>query len=323
MQSIQNTNDLDVHGTHQRAELPPHRARGEPSFTVVSSEQAVHPVLPGVLFANMSELSLITAATFGDVAALQLCLAAGTTIHETNSAGETALMHACSCGRSDAIEFLLASGARVSDVAHNGDSALHFAARAGHIHAVHALVDKIRRAQCQSIDCGKATALHVAARHGHSEVAYFLMEAGAASERRDANGNTALQCALAAGQAQTASFLIECGCNLRDALNADHDTGLHLAAEHGFVGIAKSCLEAGLDLRVRNRAGLLPIHVAARNARSEMCFWLMHRQDSEVDAVDNRGFTPLHYSACAGNLTLVRLFLSFGADAEAQNWVGR
>jgi hypothetical protein len=168
----------------------------------------------------------------------------------------------------------------------------------------------------------KCTALHLAAKHGHGEVAYFLMQNNGAAEAGDANGNTSLLCALGSNQPHTAAFLIECGCNVK-ACNTDHYTTLHLAAKYGHVHIAKMCVEAGVDANARTRAGLTAMHMAALGAHLDMCFWLIHRQNHNINVCDNRGFTPLHHAASGGNLEVVKMLLSYGANPHLLNYVAR
>eukprot|EP00802_Teleaulax_amphioxeia_P000162 Tamp_00162.p1 GENE.Tamp_00162~~Tamp_00162.p1 ORF type:complete len:3461 (-),score=429.69 Tamp_00162:618-11000(-) len=268
---------------------------------------------------------LFSAASFGDIALIKHYLEAGGTVHDKNNLGETALMHACASGRMDAIEYLLASGCRLTDTAANGYNSLHFAVCAGHLSVVQLLVPKMQELRIpinSVVSALKSSTIHLAAKYGQGEIAYFLMENKASPEAGDANGNTALLCALAANKPDTAAFLIECGCDVK-AQNADHYTALHLAAKHGHVHIAKGCVAAGLDPNLRTRAGLTALHLAAIGAHLDMCFWLLHRPGVDINVRDNRGFTPLHHAASAGEIELVQLLLSYGANPHLQNYVAR
>jgi ankyrin repeat protein len=268
---------------------------------------------------------LYSAASLGDIVLIKHYLEAGGTVHDKNSQGETALMHACTSGRIEAIEYLLASGGRLSDTAANGYNSLHYAVCAGHLSVVQLIVPKMKELRIPInavVSALRSSPLHLAAKHGQSEIAYFLIENKASPEAGDANGNTALLCALGANKPDTAAFLIECGCNVI-AQNADHYTALHLAAKHGHVHLAKDCMAAGLDPNLRTRAGLTALHLAAMESHLDMCFWLIHRPTVDVNVRDNRGFTPLHHAASAGQVELVKLLLSYGANPHLQNYVAR
>jgi ankyrin repeat protein len=127
---------------------------------------------------------------------------------------------------------------------------------------------------------------------------------------------------VATTQPATALFLLECGCDLL-ARNADHYTALHFAARHGLVEISKHCVEAGIGVNMRTRAGLTALHLACQGSHVHMCFWLLHRPAIDINARDNRGMTALHHAASGVSEELVELLLSYGANAHLANYVAR
>ena len=49
---------------------------------------------------------------------------------------------------------------------------------------------------------------------------------------------------------------------------------------------------------------------------------LLLAREADVDATDNYGASPLHYSARAGHVTVTRLLVSAGADVGARTRFG-
>jgi hypothetical protein len=109
------------------------------------------------------------------------------------------------------------------------------------------------------------------------------------------------------------------------------DTALHVAAAAYRHDIARKLIDAGANIRARNRRGAEPLHYAAdggppspswdREAQATIVAALI-AAGADPDAVDNSGVTPLHRAVrtrCAG---AVRALLEGGANARCQNKSG-
>ena len=91
--------------------------------------------------------------------------------------------------------------------------------------------------------------------------------------------------------------------------SADGFTALHFAAFFGKPEAARTLLEAGAAVNVtsRNDQIVQPLHSAAAGLHHEVCRLL----------IAAGAITPLHEAAQHGDIELVELFLSAGADPAA------
>ncbi|KAJ1023485.1 hypothetical protein NDA16_003102 [Ustilago loliicola] len=68
--------------------------------------------------------------------------------------------------------------------------------------------------------------------------------------------------------------------------------------------------------------GLVPLHFAAKEGKTDIVRWLITEAGAIVEMEDREGETPLHKSAMAGKLSVTSLLLSSGADANARDTDG-
>jgi ankyrin repeat protein len=80
---------------------------------------------------------------------------------------------------------------------------------------------------------------------------------------------------------------------------------------NGNVEEAANLIAAGADVHARDNDGLTALHLAIR--RPEMVRLLLER-GVNVNARNNRGETSLHLAAVAGEVAVIGLLLSRGAD---------
>ncbi|OXU16606.1 hypothetical protein TSAR_006033 [Trichomalopsis sarcophagae] len=112
-------------------------------------------------------------------------------------------------------------------------------------------------------------------------------------------------------------------------------TPLQCAIYTGDLELVKMIISAGADINVQNRIGATPLHDAVLSCNEEMVFLLLSK-GANVDAktLEFRN-SPLHWAAmlniddsherCAiytGDLELVKMIISAGADINVQNRIG-
>ena len=132
--------------------------------------------------------------------------------------------------------------------------------------------------------------------------------------------------------------LIHAGARL-DAPCPLGDLPIHLAATHGWLAVLDMLLTTGADIKARTAAvaesmwrlssaahseptfGQTPLAIAAREGHTDAARLLL-RYGAALDAIDSRGWTPLHTAAAPWwqeNTELAELLIAAGADVHARN----
>ena len=133
--------------------------------------------------------------------------------------------------------------------------------------------------------------------------------------------------AVGASRARAGEFFLP-GCGVY--LYSGH-TSLHVAAAAYNTALARALVEAGADVRARNRRGAEPIHEAA-NGQPGSPRWDPRRQAAVIaylieagappDAEAAGGVTPLHRAVRNRCSAAVRVLLDAGADPQRTNDAG-
>jgi hypothetical protein len=109
------------------------------------------------------------------------------------------------------------------------------------------------------------------------------------------------------------------------------DTALHVAAAAYRHAIAHELIDAGADVRARNRRGAEPLHYAADGGPGSLS-WNPEAQAATIavliaasadpNATDNSGVAPLHRAVRTRCTGAVRALLEAGADIRRKNKSG-
>lgn len=163
---------------------------------------------------------------------------------------------------------------------------LQAAACAGQVPAIRKLLDG--KAQINLATASGLTPLMLAIIHGRDNAARLLVEAGAGLELTDAAGNTALLLALARGNKPLAEFMLKHGASSK-ARNRVGDTAVLLAND---AGLARMLVALGADPLAINADGQSGLHLAAKNGNAPAAQFFLERG---VDAglKDKNGSTAL------------------------------
>jgi ankyrin repeat protein len=240
----------------------------------------------------------------GDAEAVKRLLELGLSVNAFDSKGSTALIHACGQGQATLARLLLARGADAGIAASSGVNALWAALSQVHTEVLQELL-------FGGADVNQAVAgfspLHLASALGSTEHAAMLLEYGADVQARDAQSQTALHAAagfLVSEKAKLDSvllidILLRAGIP-RDAADKHGQTVLHLLCG---ASLQKSqTLKEGLVLSALDR---------------------LLQESPAVDALDARGFTPLHHAAARGYGQLAARLLRASADRQLRDNLGR
>jgi hypothetical protein len=209
------------------------------------------PPTPGDLASVKDYPRLVRAGYFGDVAVIQVMVAAGVDEHgvplEARSSGDEvrvvdlALLAAVSRGHLHAVGLLLDAGANVNarfvvavlePYTFRYDT-LHFASRLGHADVVQLLIQR-----GADVHADKDAALRVAAQCGHAAAVQLLIQHGADVH---ANDDSALREASDSGHTAVVQLLIQHGADV----HADEDAAMQAAAENGHVDVVQLLIQHG------------------------------------------------------------------------------
>jgi ankyrin repeat protein len=243
----------------------------------------------------------------------------GADVNAKDNNGDTALMEASRKdvlmkahleGHLELVRLLLDKGADVNAKDNNGDTALMQASRKGHLDVVRALLDKGAdvNAKNNNGDTALNGASKMASRKSDLEVVRVLLDKGADVNAKNKNGDTALN---AASATEVVTMLLGAGAKDNRPLCAKD--GEHLWMD----GKCFYCRKVR-----RDSWGSTDLHLAIRNGASiniirDLC------RNSLLNVGDETGFTPLmEASGPNGNLEVVKLLLSMGADINAESTRG-
>jgi ankyrin repeat protein len=142
-----------------------------------------------------------------------------------------------------------------------------------------------------------------------------LLAKGVDPNLTDSRGRTALFTAVREGSQQALESLLAAPQTEVNALNADGETPLMLAAIRGALPAAKALVKRGAAV---NRKGWTPLHYACSGPDNGVAAFLI-AEGAELNARSENGTTPLMMAARYGSEDAVRMLLERGADATLRN----
>jgi ankyrin repeat protein len=243
---------------------------------------------------------------------------------ESNAAlptGERPIMTAARTGNATVVKSLLETKVDVNAVEQSrGQSALMWAAAEGHADIVRLLVE--HGAEVQAKSKSGSTALLLAARDADLDTTRVLLAAGAKVNDASADGTTALLIATVRGHTKYAEFLLDQGAdpNAGPGFAPLHwaigDWSLELAGDNTFVRPEGSEWDAVLGLRGEEKRQLVELLLdrgADVNARAEST---PRYSGGRGRGGKQAGATPFSMAAMNGDVELMKLLVSYGADPK-------
>lgn len=104
--------------------------------------------------------------------------------------------------------------------------------------------------------------------------------------------------------------------------NSEGNTALHLAAAEGLTRWVRLLLESGAKPDLLNHEGLSPMHLAARNGRSELLSLMLAKLPAAVNLLSSRGQTPLYLAVMHRQAEAAGVLLAAGARADIADEAG-
>ncbi|KAG8181980.1 hypothetical protein JTE90_014359 [Oedothorax gibbosus] len=174
---------------------------------------------------------------------------------------------------------------------------MHRAAREGDLKEVKDLYNQ--GVPVESRDGDNYTPLHWAARRGRYEVVEYLISRNCDLNPRENLGRTPALLAAYVGwqtQSDVLWLLIRNGADVKCG-DSENWTLLHRVSERNWVRLAQHILETvQVDVNVAMANGQTPLMIAARQGCFEVAALLI-RSGANVNCIDNRRRTALHYAA--------------------------
>lgn len=145
-----------------------------------------------------------------------------------------------------------------------------------------------------------------------------LLARGFDANTLDPQGLHGLHIALREPSLKAAQVLIDWPKTDVNSVNLKDESPLMLAALKGEQEIAEKLIKKGADI---NKTGWTPLHYAASSGQlSIMALLLEH--SAYIDAESPNGTTPLMMAAMYGTPAAVKVLLQEGADAQLKNQQG-
>lgn len=166
--------------------------------------------------------------------------------------------------------------------------------------------------------------LSFAAEHGHEAIVQTLLHHGAELDSRDKNGKTPFSYACHGGFQTTAEILMGHGAGANMQLRDDFGRSpISYAAQHGHKAIVELLIQRGdTQVDAPNINGITPLGWAAISGNLIMARLLVENKVS-VDPRDSTGMTPAMRAAKSGHADVVRYLVENGADTNAADKEGR
>lgn len=282
----------------------------------------------------------LAAAIMGsNLAAIELLLRSGASIHESDNEGFFPVQQAAYYERLKILEYIVRAGGDVNAPPNRKDgyTALHYAVVAGNTEIVNFLIHSGAHVKCQQQTSVGKTLLETCAegRYGnfaskHSEIFKLLLNSGAEingpqkRKRHKHNWNSALTTLIIRNAKNELILLaLDAGADVNQTgWGRCARTPIQAAAEMGNVDLIKELLGRGADINapaaVHNGRTTLQAACSPENVKLELIeFLLSNGADINAKAGIDGGLTALQGASIGGHIKIALLLIDAGADVNA------
>jgi ankyrin repeat protein len=278
-------------------------------------------VLSGLAAVPLGAQTIFDAALQGDTNRVRELLESDPQLaHATDDDGRTPLHNAASRGHVAVATILLDSGADIDAREEDNETPLHSAAWRSQVAIGRLLVERGSDLEARN-HWGRTPLLVVARETGNADMARLLIDAGAAINVRDRGGESSLDLAAWRGFADLVDLLLDNGAELPTAGSNNSQLIVMFAADKGLDRLFNLCVDAGVDLGMRNEGNGSLLHSASQGGSAAIVARLLDA-GFDPNERDRYGRTPLHYAAELGREEAARMLLAHGADINARSLGG-
>ena len=263
--------------------------------------------------------ALHLAALRGHVQASQLLISNKANVHEKDKSGQTPLHAAALNGRNTVVKVLLENSSCVSEVDNDMNTPLHLAlAHSGDLDTVKLLLQHSEdvKSLVNTVNKNQHTPLHLAAGRGNNSVTKVLLENFSCVSEVDNDKNTPFHLALVNPRSVNSDIP---KLMLQSASDEDKKTLLHLElVGECDIDVIKLIIGHLDDVKnVVNENQQTPLHLAAKKGNNSVTKLFLEKSIC-VSTVDEDKNTPLHLALThSGDLDTVRLLLQHSEDIKS------
>jgi uncharacterized protein len=208
------------------------------------------------------------------------------------------------------VRSLVQGGANPDQADVDGTTALHWVVRGDDLQTTGFLIQ--HGANVNAADRYGETAMHLATLNGDAGIVRLLLDAGVSPNAANPSGETALMTASRAGALETMKLLLDRGATVDASESVRKQTALMWAVAEDHPEGVKLLLQYKANINARSGIYTPPPIQPQRVGQAAGAG--ITRQKSP--AVPQGLMSPLLYATRAGNLEMVKLLLSSGADVN-------
>jgi len=166
------------------------------------------------------------------------------------------------------------------------------------------------------------TPLHLACQGASSEVVLALIGTGANVNVLNENFIKPLHFAAMGGSVDICKILLDNHATVND-IDWDGNSALHYAVLGDHLAIVELLLQHKADVNIANNEKQLPLHLAFSASTHTKIIVALIRHGSNLQAMDENGYTPLHLIAQHGEADILKRIALAGANINCRTKDGK